>query len=77
MASKVKIYGGKIIGVYDDRLIPLYSALGIPVIKRVSSVEHNGHEWVATQEETGVVIGHSKLRAEAVAQEVTYLEDRL
>lgn len=79
MATKIQIRGGQIIGVYDDRLLPLYKALGTPVITRATDVEYNqeGQEWEAKLRQTGETISHGPNRADVIRQEVAYLEDTI
>lgn len=79
MASKVHITDGAAHGVYDDRLAPLYHALGLPEIKRATDVEYDpaSQEWVATHRDTKTVIASGPVRAEVIAREVSWLEDKI
>lgn len=82
MASKISVGPGGIEGVYDERLAPLYLALGHVEIKRATHVEPRvtdaGIVWDATHIETGTVIATGVAsKAEAVALEVAWLEARL
>ena len=80
MAGKIVIRDGRVTGVYSDILMPLYKALGTPVITRASNVEHNpeSQEWEARLcSNPGALISHGPTRADVIKQEVNYLEERL
>ena len=55
------------------------SAIGRVTIERASEVEydHDASEWVATHHATGEVIARGVHRAEVIASEVRWLEQRL
>jgi len=76
MASKIVIRLGVASGVYDDRLLGLYEALGVPVIRRASDVEfdHDRRCWVARSASDGAIIATGRNRAEVIAAEVEFLE---
>ena len=78
MATKLVLYGGGFEGVYDDRLLPLYTALNPQLnITRASLVEHNGHEWVATRQEDCLIIAKGHNISEVIKSEIAYLENKL
>lgn len=70
---------GYVSGVYDDRLMPLFIALGVLSIKRASNVEydHIKREWVATHVNSGQVIAQGTNRKAVISSEVRWLEERL
>lgn len=49
MASKIFIKNGQVTAVYDDRLMPIFKALGDVTIRRASEVEFDdfSENWVA------------------------------
>jgi len=79
MASKLVIKSGIAEGVYDDRLLPLYEALGMPVITRASNVEYSHvlKLWVAVHVRRGGVIASGKDRREVIAREIEVIEGGL
>lgn len=79
MASKLVIKNGIAQGVYDDRLMGLYQALGVPMISRASSCEYSPilECWVAVDLSTGKMISSGKSRSAVLAAEVAILEGRL
>ena len=80
MANKLVIKNGIAHGVYDDRLLPLYEALGIPIITRASTVEfdHDQRRWVARRcDRQGSLIASGLTRAEVLAAEVADIEGGL
>jgi len=79
MATKLKVDGASLTGVYDDRLAPIYAALGTLRVERASEVEYDDGrgEWVAVSVETGEEIACGANRAEVIAAEVRWLEARL
>jgi hypothetical protein len=82
MASVIKLSGGQAKAVYDDRFRPLLEALGIMQVERASEVEYDpgSGDWIATLKsgpEAGREIARGKNRADVIAQEVAYLEERL
>lgn len=79
MATKLVIEGSSVRGVYDDRLRPIYEALGLLRVKRASEVEYSEErgEWIAVSAETGEEIAHGPDRGEVIAAEVRWLEARL
>lgn len=79
MASKIVLRGGDAEAVYDDRLAPLYHALGVAHIERATDVEYDpgSREWVATHRNTGTVIATGPVRSNVIKQEVDWLEERL
>lgn len=79
MASKITVVNGEVTSVYDDRLAPLFHALGTPDIERATDVEYDParFEWVATHRETGTVIARGLVRADVIRAEVQWLEERM
>mgnify|MGYP001608309897 CR=1 FL=1 len=79
MSTKIICAVGGIRAVYDDRLLPLFDALGSVRIERASEVEwdSSSREWLAVHKASGQVIGRSRNRQEAVRQEVEWLERRV
>jgi hypothetical protein len=79
MASKLVIRSGVAVGVYDDRLRPIYAALGRVEITRASDVEYDAasQSWVALDRLTGKVIACGPSRGDVIKQEVIVLEGRL
>lgn len=79
MATKLVVKSGQLVGVYDDRLRPIYEALGTLRVKRASEVEYDDArgEWVATSCETGEEIASGQDRGQVIAAEVRWLEARL
>ena len=80
MASKIVIKNGIAEGVYDDRLLPIYKALGSHMrIERASEVEfnHDLRMWVARELSTGQVIASAPNRSEVLKREVEILEGKL
>lgn len=82
--SKISIdLDGVATAIYSDDLADLFDALGDAEISRASDVEPDGcGGWVATMRAsfTGccpVKLGSYRLRAEALAAEVEYLEKAL
>lgn len=78
MATKISIKGGTVTAVYDDRFRPLLEAMGVLSVKRASEVEFDEAtgDWVATLVD-GTEVGRGKNRADVIAAEVAYLEERL
>lgn len=74
MASKIVLKDGIAAGVYDDRLLPIYRALGVVAVSRASNVEFEGGQWVARSVSTGRVLGSSPDRRDAIKQEIEALE---
>jgi len=77
MASKLTIKNGVAVGVYDDRLLPLYMALGSIKIDRASTVEydHVRGEWVARAcDRIGTRIASGQMRSDVIAAEIAFLE---
>lgn len=79
MATRLVVTGAGLTGVYDDRLAPIYAALGTLRVKRASEVEYDDGrgEWVAVSVETGEEISSGANRAGVIAAEVRWLEARL
>ena len=79
MANLLVVKNGIAEGVYDDRLLPLYEALGMPIISRASSCEYSPvlGLWVAVDLRTGRKIAYAKKRADCLRDEVAYLEGKL
>jgi hypothetical protein len=77
MASKLVIRRGIVLSVYDDRLLPLYEAIGVRTITRASEVEfnHDTRLWEAISE--GRVIASGAVRSEVIKREIEYLEGGL
>lgn len=78
MATKISIGAGVATGVYDDRLRPIFEALGVLSVKRASEVEYEEEtgDWVARLLMDGREIGRGKNRADVIKQEVEFLEGR-
>jgi hypothetical protein len=77
MANKLVIKNGVATGVYDDRLIPLYEALGVCKILRASTVEfnHDTRQWQARAcDRQGTLIASGVTRSEVIKAEIDYLE---
>ena len=81
MASRIVIAGGVARGVYDDRLVPIYEALGIPRVERATDVEATesgaGIRWIARERKTGHIIDSGPRRQHVIDSEVAYLEANL
>lgn len=79
MASILKITDTGASCVYDDRLMPLFEAMGNIEIKRATEVEFDDKsgEWVATHLETKAIIARGKNRSEVIKREVEFLENNL
>lgn len=79
MATKIVLRGGGAEAVYDDRLAPLFHALGVAKIDRATDVEYDDHSrmWVATHRDTQQVIAAGPVRSEVIKQEVAWLEERM
>lgn len=75
MATRMQISGGGASGVYDDRWLPLFEALGAPRVERASNVEWESGEWVARLP-NGEIIARGRNRAQVIQQEISYLEDQ-
>ncbi len=68
---------GAIVMIYDDDDRELIDA-GAACIARVSDVEPNENgEWLAIMRRDSVVLGPFRLRSEALAAEVKYLQAQL
>ena len=68
---------GEVAAIYDDDVRGLYDALGEVSIARASNVEPDeAGQWRASMTD-GAVLGPFRLRAEALAAEVTYLQSKL
>jgi hypothetical protein len=77
MANKISIRNGVAVGVYDDRLLPIYKALGSKlVVERASNVEFHSRAqwWVAYSAKTGGVIACGPNRSDVINEEIEYLE---
>jgi hypothetical protein len=79
MATMIRIRHNTAISVYDDRLRPIYDALGTKEIIRASTVEYEPSEesWVARNPETGSIIAMGQDRADVIRMEVLALESRI
>lgn len=79
MATKLVIRDGLAVGVYSDRWRPILEALGAMQVTRASEVEYEPEsgDWVATLPGTTTEIARGRNRADVIAAEVAYLEDRL
>ena len=66
---------GKVAMIYDDAHAP-FMELGHATVTRASNVEPAAGGWQATMRD-GTVIGPYRLRADALAAEVKYLEAKL
>ncbi len=80
MAQSLKLAiepGGAIVAIYDDSLAGLIEQ-GHVDIARVSDVEpYDNGGWLAVMRRDGARLGPFRLRAEALAAEVDYLNARL
>lgn len=79
MATIIKVQQGIAISVYDDRLRPIYQALGIQEITRASNVEWEAEKsaWVARDPQSGDIIAYGPDRAEVIRLEVMALESKI
>jgi hypothetical protein len=70
------IRDGVLWGVYDDRLLPIYAALGCFEVSRASTVEFDSaaRVWIARDVATGRELGRAPDRREAIDQEIAELE---
>lgn len=66
---------GEIEYIYSDELAALSRKEGA-TIRRVSNVEPSEGGWTAYMKD-GTILGPYKLRSEALAKEVKYLEEKL
>lgn len=68
---------GAVVGMYNDRLLPLAERLGTPVITRASNVEWEGAscQWQARGAETGPKSGEL-LAAASTREEALRLEHK-
>jgi hypothetical protein len=74
MASKIVVRSGVAAGVYDDRWLPMFEALGCVEVARASVVEYEGGLWVARLPGSGEVIASGRIRSEVLRAEIEYLE---
>jgi hypothetical protein len=80
VASKITIRNGEAIGVYDDRLRPLFEAMGPIKVKRATTVEfeEESGDWVAVllneDGSPGKEIARGRLRDKVIEEEVAWLE---
>ena len=79
MASQILIRDGIATGVYDDRFRPIYEALGVLNVERVTDVDFDpvSGDWIAKLLETGEEIGRGKDRGAVIKQEVRFLERKM
>ena len=79
MATRIHVHAGRASGVYDDRLAPIYRALGTLHVERATDVEYDPttQEWVATYRPTRQVIARHANRAAVIRAEVAWLEQNL
>jgi hypothetical protein len=77
MSTKIVVRAGEAVGVYDDRWLPMFEALGCVRIARASEVEYESGAWVARLIGTGEVIATGRVRSEVIKAEVEFLEEGL
>lgn len=79
MATIMRIRQGIAVSVWDDRMIPLYKALGVIEVTRASEVEYDTTKcaWIATERTTGKIIACGPERNQVINDEVSYLERKL
>jgi hypothetical protein len=74
---KLSLQGGKVTAIYSDDLADLAGKASRVEIRRASHVEPTSDgQWAATMND-GTVLGPYRLRSEALAEEVKYLESKL
>lgn len=75
----MSFHNGEVKAVYDDRLRPIFEALGEVHIERATDVEFDeaSGDWVATHRATGLEIGRGKNRTQVLQQEISWLEERI
>jgi hypothetical protein len=77
MRIKLSLSHGAVTAIYSDDLADLAGKASRVEIRRASAVEPAPDGgWAATMND-GTVLGPYKLRAEALAEEVKYLEAKL
>ena len=76
MASKIAVKGSEVRCMYDDRLMPIFRALGRVSIVRASDVEFDAVSglWVAVDRFTGREISRGISRSAVIADEIAYFE---
>jgi hypothetical protein len=77
---KLSLQDGKVLAVYSDDLADLKAKATTVQIRRVSFVEPTPDgQWTADMSPVapGVVLGPFRLRSEALAAEVQYLDSKL
>jgi hypothetical protein len=77
MSSKLFIRGGIVQGVYDDRLLPIYAALGVVQIQRATTIEfnHDKKQWEARLcTFSAPLIASGMRRADVIKAEIEFLE---
>lgn len=75
---KLAIHNGRITAIYSDELAGLIEQAKTCSIRRASNVEPTADgQWEARMVDDGVVLGPFRLRGDALAAEVRYLEDQL
>lgn len=74
---KLSLQGGKVTAIYSDDLAGLKAKASRVEIRRASAVEPTEDgQWTATMND-GKVLGPFRLRSEALAAEVQYLDSIL
>jgi hypothetical protein len=74
---KLSLQHGKVTAIYSDDLADLAGKASHVEIRRASAVEPTPEgQWTATMND-GTVLGPYRLRSEALAAEVQYLDSKL
>lgn len=74
---KLSLHNGRVTAIYSDDLADLAGKASRVEIRRASAVEPTEDgQWSATMND-GTVLGPYRLRSEALAEEVKYLESKL
>ena len=74
---KLSLHNGKVTAIYSDDLADLAGKAAHVEIRRASAVEPTPDgQWAATMNDK-TVLGPFRLRSEALAAEVAYLESKL
>ena len=78
MSTTIKVRGGQVTAVWEDRFRPILESLGVMEVTRGSNVEFEPEtgDWVATLP-SGQEIARGKERNQVIEQEVAYLEERI